>query len=248
MVDKDDNYYFLEVNPRIQVEHTITEEVTGIDLVQSQIRIAGGASLSDLGISSQADIPEPRGFAIQCRITSEDPERNFQPDAGKIEAYRSPGGPGVRLDGSLSAGNMISRYYDSLLTKVIARASTYRGAVQKMYRAVNEFTVRGVKTNIPFLRNVLTHPDFISGTCTTKFIEDNAALFDMNTHGALRSSKLLSYLAELRVNGASHAGAEGPFPSWAVTPSAPIGKTRFLSPPLLLPLRPAPASEGGPCN
>jgi pyruvate carboxylase len=115
MVDKHGEHFFLEVNPRIQVEHTVTEEITGVDLVQAQVLIAGGATLAELGLPSQEAVPPPNGFAIQCRVTSEDPERNFQPDAGRITAYRSPGGPGVRLDGALAAGNTVSRHYDSLV-------------------------------------------------------------------------------------------------------------------------------------
>ncbi|CAG9460796.1 unnamed protein product [Pedinophyceae sp. YPF-701] len=220
MVDKHGAFYFLEVNPRVQVEHTITEEVTGVDIVQSQIRVAGGATLADIGIASQADVPEPKSFAIQCRLTSEDPERNFQPDTGRIVAYRPPGGPGIRLDGSYGTGHMISRHYDSLLTKIIVRAPTYRSAVQKMYRACNEFAIRGVKTNIPFLRNVLTHPDFLTGDVTTSFIEQNPQLFEFDAAGSLQSSKLLGYLAEQVVNGAKHPGAVGPPPS-AIDVDAP---------------------------
>lgn len=122
-----------------QVEHTITEEITGVDIVQSQIKIAGGASLASLGLGTQADVPPVYGFAIQCRVTSEDPEQNFQPDAGRIEAYRVPGGPGIRMDGAVTTGNVVSRYYDSLLAKTIASAPTFNKAVQKMQRALNEF-------------------------------------------------------------------------------------------------------------
>ena len=136
----------------------MTEEITGIDLVQSQVRVAGGASLADLGLASQADVPAPLGFALQCRITCEDPERGFQPDAGRIQAYRSPGGPGIRLDGAMAAGNVVSRHYDSLLVKVICKGNTFLQAVQKAQRALYEFHIRGVKTNVLFLENVLRHP------------------------------------------------------------------------------------------
>ena len=222
MVDKHGNHYFLEVNPRIQVEHTVTEEVTGVDLVQSQILIAGGASLADIGLGSQENIPRPNGFAIQCRVTSEDPERNFQPDSGKLTAYRSPGGPGVRLDGALASGNTVSRHYDSLLVKVICTAPTFAGAVQKMQRALSEFYVRGVKTNVVFLENVFRHPEFLSGKATTSFIERNPGLFEFHNYSAsLQSYKVLSYLAEMIVNGPKHPGAVGPPPA-KITPDAPL--------------------------
>ncbi|MEW5308009.1 MAG: hypothetical protein WDW36_010371, partial [Sanguina aurantia] len=221
MVDKSGAHYFLEVNPRVQVEHTVTEEVTGIDIVQSQIMIAGGASLADLGFATQADVPPLNGFAIQCRVTSEDPEANFQPDAGRLEAYRVPGGPGIRMDGAVTTGNVISRYYDSLLAKVIASAPTFEKAAQKMQRALNEFQIRGIKTNIAFLENVVRHPEFLAGDATTYFIEKNARdLFNFEGHGSLRSSKLLTYLADMVVNGPSHPGAIGPPPS-KVTPPPP---------------------------
>lgn len=213
MVDKNGNHFFLEVNPRIQVEHTITEEITGVDLVQSQILIAGGASLADLGLSSQAAVPPAYGYAIQCRVTSEDPERNFQPDAGRITAYRSAGGPGVRLDGALAAGNIVSRHYDSLLVKVVCKAPTFAAAVQKAQRALYEFHIRGVKTNIVFLENVLRHPEFLTGKATTSFIERNPELFDFLSQGSTQSSKLLLYLAEMIVNGPNHPGAVGLPPS-----------------------------------
>lgn len=214
MVDKDGKHYFLEVNPRVQVEHTITEEVTGVDIVQSQIKIAGGASLVSLGLGTQADVPPVYGFAIQCRVTSEDPEQNFQPDAGRLEAYRVPGGPGIRMDGAVTTGNVISRYYDSMLAKVIASAPTFKMATQKMQRALSEFQIRGIKTNLPFLENVLRHPEFLSGEATTFFIEKNSRdLFNFERHGSLRSSKLLTYLADMVVNGPDHPGAIGAPPS-----------------------------------
>jgi len=220
MVDKRGKHYFLEVNPRIQVEHTVTEEITGVDLVQSQILIAGGSSLEDLGMGSQSSVPPPNGFSIQCRVTSEDPERNFQPDAGRITAYRSAGGPGVRLDGALGAGNTVSRHYDSLLVKVICKAPTFASAAQKMQRALFEFHVRGVKTNIVFLENVLHHQEFLAGRATTSFIERNPELFSFLTQGSAQSSKLLHYLAEMIVNGPKHPGAVGAPPS-RITPASP---------------------------
>jgi pyruvate carboxylase len=221
MVDKYGKHYFLEVNPRIQVEHTVTEEITGVDLVQAQIKIAGGKSLSDIGFASQDDVPAPNGFAIQCRVTSEDPERNFQPDFGRISAYRSAGGPGVRLDGAMGSGNTISPFYDSLLVKVICKASTFGASVQKMQRALYEFHVRGVKTNIPFLENVFHHPEFLSGHATTSFIENHPELFDFGASGASESHKVLTYLAEMIVNGPNHPGAIGAPPS-KITPVDPI--------------------------
>lgn len=230
MVDKHGDHYFLEVNPRIQVEHTVTEEITGIDLVQSQILIAGGARLADLGIGTQAEVPPPNGFAIQCRVTSEDPERNFQPDAGRITAYRSAGGPGVRLDGALTAGNIVSRHYDSLLVKVICKAPTFAATVQKMQRALYEFHVRGVKTNIVFLENVLRHPEFLGGGATTSFIERNPGLFHQ-TSGSSEASKLLQYLAEMIVNGPKHPGAMGAPPAKInpAPPAVPSGSNQPLS-------------------
>lgn len=232
MVDKHGNHYFLEVNPRIQVEHTVTEEITGVDLVQSQILIAGGASLADLGMGTQDAVPKPIGFAIQCRVTSEDPERNFQPDAGRITAYRSAGGPGVRLDGALAAGNTVSRHYDSLLVKVICKAPTFGLAVQKMQRALYEFHVRGIKTNIVFLENVLRHPEFLEGRATTSFIERNPELFNFLTQGPAQSSKLLHYLAEMIVNGPKHPGATGAPPSKVVpaAPALPAGADPHIPP------------------
>ena len=191
-----------------------------MDLVQSQIRIAGGASLADLGLGTQADVPAPNGYALQCRITCEDPERGFQPDAGRISAYRSPGGPGIRLDGAMAAGNAVSRHYDSLLVKVVAHADTYLHTVQKMQRALYEFHVRGVKTNILFLENVLRHPEFLSGAATTSFIERHPALFNFSPD-SMQSSKLLTYLAGVVVNGAAHAGAVGPPPA-ARAPKPPL--------------------------
>lgn len=162
MVAPDGSHYFLEVNPRVQVEHTITEQVTGIDIVQSQIYIASGKSLADLGMESQEKV-EVRGYAIQGRVTSEDPEKNFQPDTGRIEAFRVPGGMGIRLDGHITVGSSISPYFDSLLVKVITHAHSFEVACKKMERALNEMSIRGLKTNIPYLLNVLSHPEFLSG-------------------------------------------------------------------------------------
>lgn len=154
-----------------QVEHTITEEITGIDIVAAQIQIAAGATLEQLGLSQERIVP--RGFAIQCRITTEDPSKNFQPDTGRIEVYRSAGGNGVRLDGGNGfAGAIITPFYDSMLVKCSCHGSTYEIARRKMLRALIEFRVRGVKTNIPFLASLLTHPTFIECGCWTTFIDD----------------------------------------------------------------------------
>ena len=211
MVDAQGRHYFLEVNPRIQVEHTVTEEVTGVDLVQAQLLVASGATLAEIGLPSQESV-QVRGYALQCRITSEDPAQNFQPDFGRIESYRSPGGYGIRLDGCTTSGSQVSPHYDSLLVKIIASGSTYRQTVQKMYRALQEFKIRGVKTNLPFLENVVSHPVFLSGEATTGFIDAHPELFSFEgeASGAKDSNKLLVYFADVAVNGPSHPGATGP--------------------------------------
>ena len=211
MVDKEGRHYFLEVNPRIQVEHTVTEEVTGVDLVQSQILIAGGATLADIGITCQEDV-QVQGFAMQCRITTEDPQMSFAPDFGKVEVYRPPGGMGVRLDGEVVVGSRVSPNYDSLLVKLTCKEKNFMSVIQKMYRALGEFRVRGVKTNIPFLLNVLQSETFLSGEFATDFIDSTPSLFDLeSTQDDM--TKLLSYLADVAVNGASHPGAVGPAPT-----------------------------------
>ena len=171
LVDQQNRYYFIEINPRIQVEHTITEEITGIDIVAAQIQIAADASLQQLGLTQ--DRISTRGYAIQCRITTEDPANQFSPDTGKIEVYRSAGGNGVRLDGGNGfAGAIITPHYDSMLVKCTCHGSTYEIVRRKMLRALVEFRIRGVKTNIPFLASLLTHPTFIAGKCWTTFIDD----------------------------------------------------------------------------
>ena len=176
LVDPEGRHYFIEANPRIQVEHTVTEEVTGIDLVQTQIRIAGGATLAELGLAQESITV--RGFAIQCRLTTEDPLRNFQPDTGTIEVFRPGEGFGIRIDaGSGYVGAEISPHYDSMLAKVIGRALDFPSAAQKLHRALAEFRVRGVQTNIPFLQNVLTHARFLDGQVDTSFIEETPRLF-----------------------------------------------------------------------
>ncbi|KAJ9572665.1 Carbamoyl-phosphate synthase subdomain signature 2 [Nakaseomyces glabratus] len=207
LVDNQNRHYFIEINPRIQVEHTITEEITGIDLVSAQIQIAAGASLPQLGLLQ--DRITTRGFAIQCRITTEDPAKNFQPDTGRLEVYRSAGGNGVRLDGGTAyAGAVISPHYDSMLVKCSCSGSTYEIVRRKMLRALIEFRIRGVKTNIPFLLTLLTHPVFISGDYWTTFIDDTPQLFHM-VSSRNRAQKLLHYLADLAVNGSSIKGQIG---------------------------------------
>jgi pyruvate carboxylase len=207
LVDQQNRYYFIEINPRIQVEHTITEEITGIDIVAAQIQIAAGATLEQLGLTQ--DRISTRGFAIQCRITTEDPAKNFSPDTGKIEVYRSAGGNGVRLDGGNGfAGAIITPHYDSMLVKCTCLGSTYEIARRKIIRALIEFRIRGVKTNIPFLGSLLSHPVFIDGTCWTTFIDDTPELFSL-IGGQNRAQKLLAYLGDLAVNGSSIKGQIG---------------------------------------
>ncbi|WP_339109387.1 pyruvate carboxylase [Thioclava sp. GXIMD4216] len=202
LMDMDtEKFYFIEVNPRVQVEHTVTEEVTGIDIVQSQIRIAEGATLAEAtGVASQADV-HLLGHAMQCRVTTEDPQNNFIPDYGRIQAYRSATGNGIRLDGGTAyAGGVITRYYDSLLVKVTARAPTPEQAISRMDRALREFRVRGVSTNIDFVINLLKHPTFLDMSYTTKFIDTTPDLFDFKTR-ADRGTKILNYIADITVNG-----------------------------------------------
>ncbi len=202
LVDADTNqYFFIEVNPRIQVEHTVTEEVTGFDIVKSQILVAQGVRLDDpeIGMTSQSVI-KTNGFAIQCRVTTEDPENNFTPDYGRIDHYRSTGGIGVRLDaGSAFSGAVVTPYYDSLMVKVTARGRRFVDAISRMERSLAEFRVRGVKTNIPFLTNLLAHPIFISGLCTTRFIDDTLELRTIPKRRD-RATKVLSYLGDVIVN------------------------------------------------
>ncbi|HEY8374316.1 MAG TPA: pyruvate carboxylase [Pseudonocardiaceae bacterium] len=198
LVDRDGNHVFIEMNPRIQVEHTVTEEVTDVDLVQAQMRIAAGETLADLGLS-QENI-RLRGVALQCRITTEDPANGFRPDTGKISAYRSPGGAGIRLDGgTVHAGAEISAHFDSMLVKLTCRGRDFRTAVARARRAVAEFRIRGVATNIPFLQAVLDDEDFRAGRITTSFIEQRPHLLTAR-HSADRGTRLLTYLADVTVN------------------------------------------------
>ena len=202
LVDRDENIYFIEVNPRIQVEHTITEEVTGIDIVRSQILIAKGYELADprIFIHGQDDV-KCNGYAIQCRVTTENPAENFKPDYGTIIAYRSASGFGIRLDaGNCYSGVTISPFFDSLLVKVSSWGRTLKGASERLSRALSEFRIRGVETNIAFLENVITNPTFYKGECTVNFIGDHPELFKMPRR-LDRGTKLLNYIAHVAVNG-----------------------------------------------
>ncbi len=204
LLDKDENIYFIEVNPRIQVEHTITEEVTGIDIVRTQILIASGLPLAhpSIFITKQEDV-QLDGFAIQCRITTEDPENNFQPDYGTIIAYRNAAGMGIRLDeGSSYPGVTISPFFDSMLVKVSAWGRTLRGAAERLDRALVEFRIRGVKTNIPFLQNVVQHPVFIAGEQNVGFIEKHPELTTFSPRKD-RATKTLRYIGNVILNGNS---------------------------------------------
>ena len=201
LVDDDGSYYFIEMNPRIQVEHTVTEMITGIDIVQSQILIAQGYSLNseEVNIKSQEDI-QVKGYSIQCRITTEDPKNNFMPDTGKIQVYRTGSGNGIRLDGGNGfTGSNISPYYDSLLVKTISWDRTFKGAINKTIRSIKELRVRGVKTNVGFLVNVLSNPIFMEGKCSTKFIDNNPSLFNIK-ESKDRGTKLLQFIGNIVVN------------------------------------------------
>ncbi len=198
LLDPAGNYVFIEMNPRIQVEHTVTEEVTDVDLVRAQMAIASGATLADLGLSQ--DTVRLRGAALQCRITTEDPANGFRPDTGVITTYRSPGGAGIRLDGGTTyTGAEVSAHFDSMLTKLTCRGRDFATAVERARRAVAEFRIRGVATNIPFLQAVLDDPDFAGGHVTTSFIETHPQLLTARS-SADRGTKLLTYLADVTVN------------------------------------------------
>ncbi|KAK2827106.1 hypothetical protein Q7C36_018032 [Tachysurus vachellii] len=199
LVDKNGKHYFIEVNSRLQVEHTVTEEITDVDLVHAQVRICEGRSLPELGLKQ--DKIKINGSAIQCRVTTEDPARGFQPDTGRLEVFRSGEGMGIRLDSaSAFQGAVISPHYDSLLVKVIASGKDLPAAAAKMNRALAEFRVRGVKTNIPFLQNVLNNDQFLYGTVDTQFIDENQELFNLRPVQN-RAQKLLHYLGHVMVNG-----------------------------------------------
>ncbi len=213
LVDKNGNHYFMEVNPRVQVEHTVTEEIVGIDIVQSQILIASGKTLPELGLTQDA-IPYPKGCAMQCRVTTEDPSQDFRPDTGTISVFRLPAGMGIRLDdGPGFPGARITPHYDSLLVKITAKARNRREAAAKLRRALREFRVRGVKTNKSFLLNVLEHDDFLDASVDTGFIAANPNLL-APLREKDRAQKLLHYIANVIVNGTpKELGAIGPPPS-----------------------------------
>jgi pyruvate carboxylase len=212
LVDADSEEWFFISEPRIQVEHTVTEMVTGVDLVRSQILVAQGHKLHEapLALPQQNALPL-HGAALQCRITTEDPENNFSPDYGKITTYRSPAGFGIRLDGGTAYGGaVLTPYYDSLLVKVTAWGNTLPEACQRMDRALREFRIRGVKTNIPFLENVVNHPTFQNGQTTTTFLDETPELFRFIRRRD-RATRLLNYLADVIINGNPEvAGRSGP--------------------------------------
>jgi pyruvate carboxylase len=197
LLDERGQYVFIEMNPRIQVEHTVTEEITNVDLVASQLRIASGQTLRDLGL--RQDAVEVRGAALQCRITTEDPANGFRPDTGRITAYRTPGGAGIRLDGGTNLGAEVSAHFDSLLVKLTCRGADFGTAVRRARRAIAEFRVRGVSTNIAFLQAVLHDPDFELGSITTSFIGQRPHLLTA-WRPADRGTKILNYLADVTVN------------------------------------------------
>ncbi|MDB5252915.1 MAG: pyruvate carboxylase, partial [Flaviaesturariibacter sp.] len=226
LVDAAGQVYFIEVNPRIQVEHTVTEMITGIDIVKTQIRIAEGEVLQGpvIGLPSQEKLTY-NGFAIQCRITTEDPENDFMPDFGTVLAYRSAEGFGIRLDeGSVYNGVKISPFFDSLLVKVTAHSSSVYDAIQKLKRALNEFRIRGVKTNIRFLLNIISHPEFIKGNATVNFLNDHPGIFTYRS-AQDRGTKILNYLANISING--HPDVKTP------------DKAKVFEKPLALPYDPA---------
>jgi len=204
-------FYFIEVNPRIQVEHTVTEVITGYDIARSQILIAQGKPLSDdeIGLADQSKITA-HGYGIQCRVTTEDPANNFVPDYGRLTAYRSSGGTGIRLDaGTAFSGAVITPFYDSLLVKVTTSGLRFADAARRMERCLQEFRIRGVKTNIPFLLNLVTHSKFLAGETTTRFIDETPELFHFVSRRD-RASRILGYIAEIIVNGNPEVGAKVP--------------------------------------
>ena len=197
LLDERGHYVFIEMNPRIQVEHTVTEEITDVDLVASQLRIADGETLEQLGLSQ--DTLTARGAALQCRITTEDPANGFRPDTGRITGYRSPGGAGIRLDGGSHLGAEISAHFDSMLVKLTCRGRDFSAAIARARRALAEFRIRGVSTNIPFLMAVVNDPDFRAGRVNTSFIDQRPYLLTARTP-ADRGTKILDYLADVTVN------------------------------------------------
>jgi len=232
LVDKDNNVYFIEVNPRIQVEHTVTEMITGIDLVKTQIHIAEGHALHDevIGLPQQDEVKK-NGYAVQCRITTEDPENDFMPDYGTVLAYRSAQGFGIRLDeGSVYNGVKISPFFDSLLVKVTAHSTSKPDTVRKLKRALMEFRIRGVKTNIRFLLNIINHPEFIAGNATVNFLQQYPDLFNIKI-AQDRGTKTLKYLAEITVNG--HPDVKNP------------DRNKKFDKPLIPPYNPAEGIQNG---
>ncbi len=222
-------WFFIEMNPRIQVEHTVTEVITGLDLVRAQVLIAQGHALHsrEVGMPVQNQIPR-NGYAIQCRVTTEDPENKFMPDYGKILAYRSPGGFGIRLDGGMGYGGaVITPFYDSMLVKVVASAQTYEIAMHRMTRALSEFRIRGVKTNIPFLENVIRHPQFEAGQATTTLIDTTPELFTFKGRRD-RATKLLNFVGNVIVNGNPHA--KGYKPEKPIAVATPVSYDPKLVP------------------
>ncbi len=226
LLDPQGRYVFIEMNPRIQVEHTVTEEVTDVDLVQSQLRIAAGENLDDLGIHQE--MIRLRGAALQCRITTEDPSNEFRPDTGEITVYRSAGGSGVRLDGgTVFVGAEVGAHFDSMLVKLTCRGRDFPAAVARARRALAEFRIRGVSTNIPFLQALLEEPDFVAGRATTSFLDERPGLRTSRTP-ADRGTKLLTYLAERTVNqphgpARSHVSPRSKLPRVDLGPPAPPG-------------------------
>ena len=231
------DWFFIEMNPRIQVEHTVTEQITGIDLVRSQILIAQGAKLhgAELALPQQADIPR-MGYAVQCRVTTEDPENKFTPNYGKILTFRPAEGFGIRLDAGMGdAGAVITPFYDSLLVKITASGQTFDMALDRMDRALREFRIRGVKTNIPFLENVIHFPIFRTGVATTTMIDTSPQLFEFKAKRD-RATKLLAFLGGVIVNGNPHAKVyqpavaltPAPLPTWDRKQTPPAGTRQLL--------------------
>lgn len=229
--DNAGKHVFIEMNPRIQVEHTVSEEITDIDLVQSQMRIAAGESLVDLGLTQ--DKITMHGFAVQCRITTEDPAQNFRPDTGKITTYRSPGGAGIRLDGgTVSTGAEVSPHFDSMLVKLIARGRDFKSAVTRSKRALAEFRIRGVSTNIAFLQAVMNDPIFASGDLSTSFIDEHPELFTAKPSQD-RGTKILNWLADVTVNQPNgprgqHISPSEKLPAVDLVLPAPAGSRQLL--------------------
>ena len=223
-------FYFIEVNPRVQVEHTVTEEVTGIDIVAAQIRIAEGKTLPEATGVARQDEVRLNGHALQCRVTTEDPQNNFIPDYGRITAYRSATGMGIRLDGGTAySGAVITRYYDSLLEKVTAWAPTPEQAIARMDRALREFRIRGVSTNIAFVENLLKHPTFLSNKYTTTFIDQTPGLFVFRKRRD-RATKVLTYIADVTVNGHPETAGRARPPATARAPRVPALRSETPAP------------------